>query len=820
MKRRIFALLLTLALILTGFSTVRVAKADTANLLIDRKFSRVFEAEPGTTVHVKVPFMAVSNYAYNPIVVTTYGESSPFTTSNVKLTQNDQEAMLISSSDYTYVEFDVYMKDSAKIGNYDLGIQFTYDIFSGDSMQTQVEEHKLSIRVPSEKNPTQIAVSNINYDEGSAAIGNTFDLNFDVTNEGQIGALNTYLTIDYADTGLAPGYKVDNIKVGELKAGGKQKMTLPIKVLPTAKEGFTTLTAKFTYKDSDGKEYSVEKSIYVNIKSTSIASTDDASLVLGSSALNKEVLAGSETTLVGTIENIGNKSATNIKVTVPSGLGVESGIISNFSSDGIHLKDIAADSKTNFNIPLTVSKTAKAGLNEITVQVSFDDSKGENHTVVSKHYITVVSQGEEESTSEVSIFNVTQSPLEPKVGDIVTISFMVQNKGNKTVTDVKAGPKDLASSMGIEPITPEPEVSVGELKAGEKKNVTLQFKIANGVAEGLNQIKLGCSFKDSTGKAQNIETTVYILNVTNSGSSKPKLIVSDSSTDPEELRAGNEFNFTFDLKNTHSSKSARNIKVTITQKENVFSASKGTNSFYIEQIKPGETVTSTMPMKVKADTATGAYEISIAVEYEYDDMSKIDEEAGGVKEENILRLQAVENSRPVIENISVGMWEAATVNQSTTMSFEFYNMGKSTLTNVYFTFEGDFKLDTGEKYIQGSMEAGNSEFIEVSVVPLVEGMAKGTIVIHFEDSNGEEVTVSKEIPETFVQGQMMPEPGIDGGGEIPVIGGDVVVAKKDIVPLWAFILIQIAIVCVFIPVVRILVIKMHKRKLMKAEGNL
>ena len=82
------------------------------------------------------------------------------------------------------------------------------------------------------------------------------------------------------------------------------------------------------------------------------------------------------------------------------------------------------------------------------------------------------------------------------------------------------------------------------------------------------------------------------------------------------------------------------------------------------------------------------------------------------------------------------------------------------------------------------------------------------------------MTVSKEIPETFVQGQMMPEPGIDGGGEIPVIGGDVVVAKKDIVPLWAFILIQIAIVCVFIPVVRILVIKMHKRKLMKAEGNL
>lgn len=818
-RKRIFALLLALALILTGLSGVNVAKADTANLLIDSKYSRVIEAEPGATVHVKVPFMAVSSYAYNPIVVTTYDDKAPFTTSNVKLTQHDQDTSLIGNSDYTYVEFDVYMKDSAKIGNYDLGIKFTYDYL--EETVTQItEEHKLSIRVPFEKNPTQIAISNIQYDEGSAAVGNTFDLNFDISNEGQIGALNTYLTINYAETGLAPGYAVDNIKVGDLKAGGKQKMTLPIKVLPTAKEGFITLTAKITYKDADGVESSVEKNIYVNIKATSVASTDDASLVLGSTALNKEVLAGSEIDLSGTIENIGKQAAKKIKITVPSGLGVESGIIASFKSDGISVNDIAAGKNAEFKVPLVVSKTAKAGLNEIAVQVDFVDSAGESHSVVSKYYITVVQPDAEETTSEVEISNVTQSPSEPKVGDTVTLSFMIQNKGNKTVTDVKVGPKDLASGTGIEPVTPEPEVNIGKLTAGEKKSVSLQFKIANGASEGLNQLKLGSTFKDSSGKAQSLETTVYILNITNSGNSKPKLIVSDSSTDPEELRAGSEFNFTFDLKNTHSSKSARNIKVTISQKDNVFSASKGTNSFYIEQIKPGETVTSTMPMKVKADTATGAYELNISVEYEYDDMSKVDEEAGGVKEENVLRLQAVENARPVIENIAIGSYDVPTVNQATSVSFEFYNMGKSTLSNVYFTFEGDYQLDTGEKYIQGSMEAGNSEFIEVSLIPLVEGMAKGTIVIHFEDSNGEEVTVNKEMPETYIQGQMMPDPDFNGGDDLPVNGGDVVVAKKDIVPLWAFILIQVAIVCVVVPVVRIIIIKMHKRKMEKAEEKL
>ena len=45
--------------------------------------------------------------------------------------------------------------------------------------------------------------------------------------------------------------------------------------------------------------------------------------------------------------------------------------------------------------------------------------------------------------------------------------------------------------------------------------------------------------------------------------------------------------------------------------------------------------------------------VAIGVEYEYDDMNEVDAEKGGVSDENLIKLRAVENYRPVIENIYI-----------------------------------------------------------------------------------------------------------------------------------------------------------------------
>ena len=145
--------------------------------------------------------------------------------------------------------------------------------------------------------------------------------------------------------------------------------------------------------------------------------------------------------------------------------------------------------------------------------------------------------------------------------------------------------------------------------------------------------------------------------------------------------------------------------VTVVQADDVFSATKGSNNFYIDQIKPGETAENTINLKVKSDTATGSYDLTIKVAYEYEDMSQADTEKGGVTEDLPVKLQAVENSRPALQNLALGYgWDTPTVNQATTLMFDFYNMGRSSLNNVYITMESDYlQFETGTSAIIGTV---------------------------------------------------------------------------------------------------------------------
>lgn len=202
------------------------------------------------------------------------------------------------------------------------------------------------------------------------------------------------------------------------------------------------------------------------------------------------------------------------------------------------------------------------------------------------------------------------------------------------------------------------------------------------------------------------------------------------------------------------------------------------------------------------------------MEYDYDgaEANPTTGEVGSTAKETI-NLQAVENTRPVVDNIVVGSWESPTINQPTALSFQFYNLGKSTLNNVQASLTGDFTLSTGSMYFIGNVESGSQEFAELEVIPTVEGQAKGTLVVSFEDSNGEPVTITKDFEGT-VMGEYVPDMG-EGG--MPGGGIDVPQAKSPILPIWLFIIIQVAIVAIFIPVSRKVVLQLYRRKLRKQE---
>jgi hypothetical protein len=269
---------------------------------------------------------------------------------------------------------------------------------------------------------------------------------------------------------------------------------------------------------------------------------------------------------------------------------------------------------------------------------------------------------------------------------------------------------------------------------------------------------------------------------------------------------------------------AKNIIISVSGKSpqdqsEIFTVTQGSTSFFVSQIGPGETVSNTLELKAKSDAATFAYPLTVSIEYEYDGIEPNPTTGQiGEKEEHELTLQVIENARPVVDYVQVYSYDGQVVmGNPATVYFDFFNMGKSTLNNVIATIEGDFTSTSGNMYFIGNVNAGESSSAEFEVIPNIEGMAQGIVKITYEDSNGDEQVYTKEF-ETTVMGEMTWDPGFDEGSDVfnPMIPEP----KKAILPTWAFILIQVAIFAIFVPVTRKVIISLYKSRLLKKEEEM
>lgn len=130
--------------------------------------------------------------------------------------------------------------------------------------------------------------------------------------------------------------------------------------------------------------------------------------------------------------------------------------------------------------------------------------------------------------------------------------------------------------------------------------------------------------------------------------------------------------------------------------------------------------------------------------------------------------------------------------------------------------ESDYlQFETGTSSIIGTVSAGSSSYQEISVLPIMEGQATGKLIVHFEDSNGDEVTKEFEIPQTYIQAEQSMDwsgGGFDPGFDDPVSGNDVVEAKKPLMPTWAYIVCLVGALLIGTLFTRGIMIKVYKKK--------
>jgi hypothetical protein len=809
MKRLIVAVL-TMCLLASGMlGNTYIAKAEPelGPKLTSADEKTSFVVKPGETTHMHIPIRATDYYIIEALAkIEDKNTDSPFVFSKVKLTSSyGVDTDTIMTTNDTYADFDVTVKETAGIKAYPVslvvnGIYYGYDPMSCTAALDLV------FNIREEKAPAQLTVDDLFYQ--NATPGNNIELKFSLNNEGEIAARNTYMNITYGDTGISKNYTAENMKIGDIGPGNNKLVTLPVSISPTAGSGKKTLVANFSYKDIDGNAKTSTYNIMINIE----ANEEGPYIDIDDISYPDDLKQGDDFTLTAVLHNYGEAKADEVLVSVEN--TETDGIIKNFIADTIKADDVKKDGTTEVKIPLTVGATVSGNLNKLNLKLTYKDSMGVPYTRTKTLYIEVTSP---EATKEptVIISNVSQKPSQPVAGGDLQVSFDFQNKGPEDITGLKISLGNLTGATFI-PVNTEPYIYIEKLNAGDTKRITIPLKVSEDIPEGLNNLTINYTYNGNKTGTDNIP----VLDVKNDmgSNSTPKLIISKYVTDVPELRAGKTFNFTFDIYNTHSSVSAKNITVTVTQAENVFSVTQGSNSFFIERINPGETVQENLELKVKSDTKTGAYKLHIEVEYEYDGIKPKENGDVGITRTYDLNLQAVENAKPVVDYVNVYSMDGnVVVGNPAMLSFEFYNMGKSALNNVVATVEGDFVKSDGNMYFIGNVTEGSSMYAEFEVIPNMEGQAKGTLVVTYEDSNGDPVEYRKEF-EAPINGAQIFDPGVVDGG-VDVFNPAAPVAKKPIVPLWIFIIIEIAIFAIFLPVTRKVIISVHRKKLQKREDE-
>lgn len=93
------------------------------------------------------------------------------------------------------------------------------------------------------------------------------------------------------------------------------------------------------------------------------------------------------------------------------------------------------------------------------------------------------------------------------------------------------------------------------------------------------------------------------------------------------------------------------------------------------------------------------------------------------------------------------------------LSLEFFNTGKSVLSNVMVKMRGNFDADTNT-YFAGNVAPGSAQTYDVNITPRAKGEQKGEIVITYDDATGRKQELVKPFV-VQVEGDM-PAPEDDG----------------------------------------------------------
>lgn len=458
------------------------------------------------------------------------------------------------------------------------------------------------------------------------------------------------------------------------------------------------------------------------------------------------------------------------------GPAAASGTVSVENFPSAYLKTGSEQSKTFSSLPATVVFTFQCKdegeLYNGYPQISFVASTGSATSAPYTSYISIgfgeewptwdgkVDQGEQDKSKLQSIYDITlrATPIAKDDKDHkVDLQLHLAYKGDKNFGNAPL------SYFRIEPVvsgkTEEfpfeleyaaygktmADIQVATNADGEVTDTWFDFpfKVKSDAVNGyypvsfkLYHLYQNTNLQETDPVETTITTYVEIRNGKKPSSGDSGIVTTDPSTailllegytvEPQEIKAGDEFDLTLRIRNT-SDKTVTDVKSTLSELNKTVLPVSGASSFFIEKVAPGEVVEQTVRLKATASAGVDPVELTLSNAFVQDNTAKTSSDTFVLPVTQVSNLSLDPPSYPI----------ETYAGESFNLMMNLYNKGKSRLYNVSVYLESD-SMAADENYYAGNMESGTSKSYDVMVTPNADasGQITGDIVVTYEDAEG------------------------------------------------------------------------------------
>lgn len=521
-----------------------------------------------------------------------------------------------------------------------------------------------------------------------------------------------------------------------------------VEISPIAKPKLYEFDVVFTYNNVYGTSYTETRKMYLKVEN------DNKEPTLGvfiTNDVDKPIEPGTQEAIGLKFMNTGTVSAQDINVKI-TGFGLEN-LILNKDVDTKKIVEIEPNGTQFIYFNVICAPKAKTGVYPYKLEVNYVDDYGGEYKSEYEVYVSV--EGKDTSGAELTLDNIkVPEVIVPKEPFEVTLE--VVNDGNIMLEKTEVGieyPTEFTSQGTSKKV-------IKNLKPGAKSIVSFYLMAKSDTKSDSYSGYINVKYLADGDKEENAQTLQEYVGLVvdgSSGSTKPKLIIENYDYGGENVLAGEPYDLKLYIKNTSVASDTKNIKVTLSSEENVFTPIDSSSSFFITKIASGEVYEHTIQLKTKVDAAVKIYPLTVKMEYEDGKGNAYDAQEKPFEESEALSIAVAQPVR--LETAEIIVPQETYLGEPFYIEQEFYNMGKSTMYNMMVKLEGPQSNESS--YFVGNFESGRSEYFSAQAFAQEEGSFEGKLIYSFEDALGNKS--SQEVPFSYT---VIPAPVYDDFGDM------------------------------------------------------